>query len=86
VSTGSTWESTLSVTIYAHMHPASVFAQSLTEDRRRAVIRLEGANSAQVVLFAARSDLLRLHATISAALADLDAAATAPCASADTAA
>jgi hypothetical protein len=78
VSTGGgrPWEAHLPVTVYAHLHAETALSHRRTDRAHGVALHLAGTNSADLVLFTERADLVRLIETATAALADLDATTT----------
>jgi hypothetical protein len=63
----------LAVTVYAHLCDDTTLWHRLGSESGRAALHVDGANSAEVVLFADRAGLARLQAAVGDALAALDA-------------
>jgi hypothetical protein len=63
----------LAVTVYAHLCDDTTLSHRLGSGSGRAALHVDGANSADIVLFADRAGLARLHAAVGDALAALDA-------------
>ncbi|MFD1533717.1 hypothetical protein [Pseudonocardia aurantiaca] len=64
------------MTVYAHLCDDTTLWHRLGSESGRAALHIDGANSAEVVLFADRAGLARLQAAVGGALAALDAQKT----------
>jgi hypothetical protein len=67
------WDSELAATIYAHLHSRTELSHQMCRQPGHTSVRMTGTNNVDLVVFSDRTGLVRLIATATAALADLDA-------------
>ncbi len=67
------WDHHAPMMLNVHLRPGTRMTWVTVGDRNRVALRVEGTNDAELDMFAGRSELARLIATASEALAAVDA-------------
>lgn len=69
------WAGDAPMVVNVHLYERTALRSTIHASESRVVLHVDGANRAELALFADRADLARLIDTASAALAELDGAA-----------